>query len=85
MSDDDKIKHLRVVKPQEQGNKEAVEILTGLLEQAQRGEIVGFAYAAIMPSGDSQTQCTFTDNFQQLVGAMRILEFRMMDESRKPQ
>lgn len=75
-------KILTLVPPNKPGNAEAISILEELLIQAKAGNVVGFAYAVVLPDGSSQTQCTFTDNFQQLLGAMRILEFRMIDEAR---
>ena len=75
-------KIIKLVTSTREANQQTVDILTGLLEQAKSGEIVGFAYAAVLPDGSSQTQCTFTDNFQQLLGAMCILEFRMLSEAR---
>jgi hypothetical protein len=63
-------------------NKETVEILEAYLVKAKSGVIEGVAIAAILPDGSSDTQSSSTDHFQRLIGAVAILQHRMIDECR---
>lgn len=65
-----------------QTNEATIEILRDYLGQAERGEIVAVAIAAVAPGGASRTQASASDNFQGLLGAMLILQYRMLTESK---
>lgn len=64
-------------------NAEVVKILRELLAQAEAGDIEGLAYAARLPNGSCDTGSSSTDYFQELVGAVAILQHRMIEEMRQ--
>ena len=61
-------------------NEETITVLREHLEQAERGEIVAVAICALERSGACQTRATATDNFQGMLGALSLLQHRMMAE-----
>lgn len=65
-----------------QSNEETVAILREYLEMAERGEIVVAAVVGIEPNGASRTQCSASDHFQGLLGAISILQHRMIESCR---
>lgn len=65
-----------------QTNEETIAMLREYLAMAERGEIVAAAVAAIEPSGASRSRCSASDHFQGLLGALTILQHRMIDECR---
>lgn len=70
---------------QTRGNKinaESVQILKDYLSLAESGEIQAVAIASVRQDGSSQTQSSSTDHFQTLIGAVAVLQHRMIDECR---
>jgi hypothetical protein len=74
-----------LVSLQTRGNKinaESVQILKDYLALAESGEIQAVAVAAVRADSSSQTQSSSTDHFQTLIGAVAVLQHRMIDECR---
>lgn len=63
-------------------NAESVQILKEYLALAESGEIQAVAVAAVRSDSSSQTQSSSTDHFQTLIGAVAVLQHRMIDECR---
>jgi hypothetical protein len=63
-------------------NAETVEILREYLSLAEAGELQAVAVAGVRPDGSSQTQSSSTDHFQTLIGAVAVLQHRMIEECR---
>lgn len=59
-------------------NARAVELLRDYLGMAERGEIGAVAIAALCSDGASLTLASETDNYQALVGAIAILQYRVI-------
>lgn len=62
-----------------QTNGSAIKVLRAYLEMAEKGEIVGVAIAAVEPGGSCFTQATESDYYQPLLGALSILQWRMIN------
>ena len=60
-------------------NESVIKMLRDFLEQAERGEIVAAVIAAVTPSGASITEASGSDHLQTLLGAMSILQHRMIE------
>lgn len=63
----------------DQTNEDAISVLKEFLQDAEKGEIVSIAIAAIEPGGSSRTSVSKCDHLQQLLGALAILQFRMIE------
>jgi predicted xylose isomerase-like sugar epimerase len=61
-------------------NEQVVAMARELLADAEAGRINALAYAALRQDGASDTASSATDNFQSLIGAVSILQFRMIEE-----
>lgn len=59
-------------------NKDVVASLERLLEEAKRGEIQSLAYAAVKPCGDSVTGWNNRAHYHQLLGALLVVQNRML-------
>ncbi len=59
-------------------NEQTVAMLTEWLEMAKTGELQTVAAAGILAGGESITGATASDAFQPLLGAVTILQFRML-------
>jgi hypothetical protein len=63
-------------------NEQVVAMARELLADAEAGRITALAYAALRNDGASDTASSATDNFHGLIGAVSILQFRMIEEMR---
>lgn len=63
-------------------NAESVAILKEYLAMAEAGEIQAVAVAGVRGDGSTQTQSSSTDHFQTLLGAVAVLQHRMIEECR---
>lgn len=61
---------------------EVVAMLKEYLEMAEKGEIIGLAMAGILPDGSCITSAPSSDHFQRIIGAVAILQHRMLEEMR---
>lgn len=61
-----------------QTNEQTIALLRAYLECAEGGEILAVAIAAVEPSGASRTQSSGSEHFQGLLGAVAILQHRML-------
>lgn len=59
-------------------NEQTLAILRDWLDMAERGEIVSVAIAAIGPDGKSFTAASQAEPLQTLLGAVTILQHRML-------
>lgn len=62
-----------------QTNESAIKVLRAYLEMAEKGEIVGVAIAAVEPGGSCLAHATESDYYQPLLGALSILQWRMIN------
>lgn len=61
-------------------NQSIVEMLTGCLEEAKRGELKAIAITAIAVDGGSRIYKSQSDCFHAMLGAMAMLQFTMMKQ-----
>lgn len=61
-------------------NKDVVASLERLLEEAKRGEIQSFAFAAVRPCGDSVTGWNNRAHYHHLLGALLVVQNRLLNE-----
>lgn len=59
-------------------NQDVVNLLKDMLARAERGEFKGVAVVGIEQDGSSVTTSSQSECFQQLIGGLSILQFRMM-------
>jgi hypothetical protein len=64
-------------------DKNIVEKLEDLLEQAKKGELAGLAYAIIETDGSISTSHSKTTDFPRLAGGVAILFHKVMEERPK--
>lgn len=62
----------------EQVQLDTVKMLKDWLEQAERGEFVGVAICGVVRSGEVQTNVADHNNHPALVGAVTILQGRLL-------
>lgn len=58
--------------------EETVKILEEWIEEARRGEIVSVALVGLRPDGSSTEESSSTSHVHALIGAIRILETRVL-------
>jgi hypothetical protein len=63
-------------------NAEAISLLKDHLAKAEAGEIEAVALASVLSDGSCLTTSSANDHFQALLGAISILQHRMIDEVR---
>ena len=72
---------IRVLKTfEDQTNEETIEMLRKFLSDAMCGRIVAVAVAAIAKDGSSITMSTSSKQIQSLIGAVAVLQYRMIEE-----
>lgn len=76
MSDDTKIVELKT-RPAKQ-NAETIRLLKQWLAMAETGELQIIAMAGILSDGASQSCASSSDDIQRLLGAIAILNYRIM-------
>lgn len=59
-------------------NEQTIKLAKHLLEEAEAGNIVSIAYAAVRDDGSTDTATSASDSFTQVLGAIDILHFRML-------
>jgi hypothetical protein len=69
----------RKVQQQNEVNTEIVEMLEDWLRHAKQGDIRGVALACTLRNGEVMTQCSSTDDFPGVAGAIAILQFRHLE------
>lgn len=68
---------------QQRINAECVAMLRDFLALAEAGDIESVAIAALQPDGTAVTQASDGDHFPAMLGAVAILQHRMITECRR--